>query len=273
MWYTMNFNYDSYIKKLGLSKRNPSLPALTEIVSTHLTKIPFENLSKIYYHSKYDMLTIPDLEMYLEGMIKYNFGGTCYTCNYYLNQLLKYLGYRVRLCGCNMNNPDVHIVNVVEIENQEYLVDAGYAAPFLEPIPLHRPDKYSIFLGADEYVIYPKDTTGRTEISMYRKGTLRHGYILKPQSRELSDFEDVIKNSFRDSAAFLNSLLLVKFGKNSGTTVHNYAVIESSGRKFIKTVLKNDDELIDAVFKYFQIPKDIAAESLKAIPEFVDAWS
>jgi len=29
----------------------------------------------------------------------------------------------------------------------------------------------------------------------------------------------------------------------------------------------------DAVFKYFQIPKGIAAESLKAIPEFVDAWS
>jgi len=34
---------------------------------------------------------------------------------------------------------DVHIVNVVKIGNREYLVDAGYAAPFAAPVPLEMP--------------------------------------------------------------------------------------------------------------------------------------
>jgi arylamine N-acetyltransferase len=34
---------------LGVTKKAPSRDALTELVTAHLTRVPFENISKLYY--------------------------------------------------------------------------------------------------------------------------------------------------------------------------------------------------------------------------------
>src|SRR5512143_789806 len=93
--------YADYLRLLGLRPRVPSLEALTELTGAHLVRVPFENVSKLYY----------------------------------LYRLLENLGYRVRLCGADMSRPDVHLVIVVTVEGHEYVVDGGYGAPFLAPLP------------------------------------------------------------------------------------------------------------------------------------------
>ena len=116
--------FDRYLNILGVSRKEPSITALYEIVTAHLTKVPFENISKLLY-KKQGLKNIPDLSVYLDGIEKFNFGGTCYSNNYYLYLLLKYVGYDLKLCGADMKNPDVHIVSMLKIGGRDFIVDCG----------------------------------------------------------------------------------------------------------------------------------------------------
>jgi arylamine N-acetyltransferase len=265
--------YDKFLKILKISKRDPSISALTQLVQAHLTTIPFENISKIYYKNNFGLMTIPDFDMYIDGISRYNFGGTCYSNNYYLNKLLNYLGYNVRLCGADMTNPDVHIVNIVNIEDREFLIDLGYAAPFYAPIPLDLKEEYKIAFGADKYILIPKTKNGNYELKMFRNERVKHGYKVKPQARSISDFETVINNSFRESATFLNAVLLVRFNPMSSVTIHNFSLIESFKHDFKLARLDNKAELAEKIYFHFVIPKNIVEESLNFITKFEDAWS
>ena len=165
-----------YLKILWIQKQNPGFEYLKEIVRAQVTKIPFENVSKLFYKKRNNLEQLIDFELYLDGIEKYGFGDTCYSNNFYLNQLLSWLGYNIRLCGADMKNPDVHIVNIVNIENHEFLIDTGYASPFSEPIPLYLSNDYIINTGIDRFIIKPKDNNKQSQIELYRNGKLIHGY-------------------------------------------------------------------------------------------------
>jgi len=77
---------------LGVARREPSLEALRELLAAHLTRIPFENISKLYYRKRLGLVNLPGIQLYLEGIDKYHFGGTCYSNNYHFHLLLRSLG-------------------------------------------------------------------------------------------------------------------------------------------------------------------------------------
>ena len=166
--------FDRYLNILGIGRREPSITALYEIIMAHLTKVPFENISKLLY-KKQGLKYIPVLSVYLDGIEKFNFGGTCYSNNYYLYLLLKYLGYDVKLCGADMKNPDVHVVSMVKIGEQDFIVDVGYAAPFTEPLPGDLKKNYVITFGDEKYILNPRDESGYSKLEQYYKGELKHG--------------------------------------------------------------------------------------------------
>ena len=105
--------FERFLHLLGVNRRKPCSGALDELVTAYMMRVPFENVSKLYYMKRYGLRGLPNLEQYLEGIELYNFGGTCYSNNYYLHLLLTYLGYDVMLCGADMFDPDVHVVNIV----------------------------------------------------------------------------------------------------------------------------------------------------------------
>lgn len=149
-----------YLNLLGVKRQKPSTNALFELVKAQLIKVPFENVSKLYYKKHYNHRGLVNLETFLDGIERFHFGGTCYPNNYFFYQLLARLGYQIKLCGADMLNPDVHLVSVVSIEQREYLVDVGYAAPFLRPLPRDLTTDHIIVLGRDQYVLKPQDAKG-----------------------------------------------------------------------------------------------------------------
>ena len=265
--------YYRYLDALRISKSKPSLAALTKIIKAHLMYVPFENISKLYYLKNFNIKSIPDFEQYVDGISKYNFGGTCYSNNYYLNKLLGYLGYNVRLCGADMTNPDVHFVNIVEINSKEYLVDVGYVAPFYNPIPLDLAKNYELTYGSDKYIIKPRDKRNYSELQLIRDGNTKHGYIVKPHCRSITEFEKVIKDSMRSTSTFLNAVLLVKYGVNSSVVIHNLSLIEIEDSNVNRVQLKDEDAIVDQIYLKFGISKEITRESLSLIKNFNDAWN
>jgi arylamine N-acetyltransferase len=264
---------ERYLRLLGIPREEPDIDALGRIVRAQLTTVPFESISKLYYLKTAGLTTVPDLDRYLDGIERYHFGGTCYANNYHLYQLLLFLGYDVSLCGAGMSAPDVHIVNVVKIEGREFLVDAGYAAPFVAPLPRDLRDEFRVTLGRDEYVLSPRDASGRSRVTLYRDGDAHHGYLVNPAPRTIGEFGEVIERSFRPEATFMNAVLLVRFGDNSSDVLHNLTRIECRGTVTEKTELRTTEELIREIEDVFGIPSAISRIALNGLAMRRDAWS
>jgi N-hydroxyarylamine O-acetyltransferase len=262
-----------YLELLDIQEGEPSLDLLNRIVNAHMTRVPFENISKLYRWKTSGVNDLILLALFLDGIEQYNFGGTCYLNNYYLHQLLRYLRFDVVLCGADMSRPDVHIVNLVRIAGREFLVDVGYAAPFLEPLPRDLSADYVTSLGTDRYVLSPRERTGRSRLTLYRNGIAQHGYVVNPMPRSIGEFAHTIADSFRPDATFMNAVLLVRFRSNGSQVLHNLTFIENEGETTKRRSLSTTDELIDAIQTVFGIPAAISRIALDGISMREDAWS
>ena len=262
-----------YLAVLGVSRREPTAEALRELVAAHLTRVPFENISKLYNRKHHDLADLPPLQLYLDGIERYHFGGTCYSNNFHFYSLLASLGYDVKLCAADMNTPDVHAVIMVNVDGREYLVDAGYGAPLLSPLPRDLATEYIVELGRDRYILRPQDAIGRSRLEMYRDGQLKHGYLAKPAARRIEEFRQVIAGSFRPDATFLNCLLLTRFYSNRTIMIHNLTLVESHGSQSRVRSLASRDQLVAAVEEHFDMPRAIVAEAVNELGDLQDPWN
>lgn len=262
---------ERYLRLLGVSPKKPSLDALSELVFSHLTRVPFENISKLSRWKKTGQAALPSLQEYLDGIEQCHFGGTCYSNNFHFYTLLSALGYDVKLCSADMATPDVHMVSVVRVEGRDYLVDAGYAAPFLSPMPLDIVADYVIRSGRDRYALKPRDQLGQSRLELYREEKLKHGYLVKPNPRTIADFQAVIRDSFRTDATFLNSILLARFWQDRSLVIHNLTMIEAQGENWAARSLRPGN-VVTEIHERFGIPSDIVATAIENLHDFQDAW-
>ncbi len=262
--------FKRYLNILGINHNEPSIKELYKIVNAHLTKVPFENISKLLY-KKQGLKHLPDLPTFLDGIEKYNFGGTCYANNYYLYSLLKYLGYNVKLCGADMKNPDVHLVSIVNIGGREFIADVGYAAPFFQPLPRDTEDDYIIGFGEEKYILNPVDENNYSKMKQYCKGELKHGYTAKPQPRKIEEFQNVIEDSYRDDATFMNAVMIARFYKNSSLVLRNLTLTKTENNKTTTQRIERD-KIPAAAEHYFGIPRHFVEEAVNELGELKDTW-
>ncbi len=262
-----------YLSILGIAQRKPSAAALHQLVAAHLARIPFENISKLHYLARFGLRDIADIQRFLQGIEKYHFGGTCYSNNFHFYSLLASLGYEVKLCGADMKRPDVHMVVMVNCEGREYLVDTGYAAPLVAPLPRDLQTNYVITLGRDRYVLKPLDENGCSHLEFHRDGVMKHGYLAKPAPKKLDDFREVIADSFHPNATFRHAVLLTKFGPDQGLRIHNMTVIESRESLCTSHSLASRAKLAGEIEKRFGIPRSISGAVLSEVDLAGDAWA
>jgi arylamine N-acetyltransferase len=261
-----------YLRVLGVPPRAPSLEALSELTAAHLTRVPFENVSKLYRARHAGFRGIPGLSEYLEDIERNALGGTCYSNNYYLHRLLGSLGYDVALCGADMSSPDVHLANIVRIEGREYIVDGGYGAPFLEPMPRDLDRDYEITLGRERYVLRPRDAAGRSPLELHREGKRDHGYLLKPEPRSIDEFAAIVADSYAPTATFMNALAIVRFRPGRSLVLHNLTLIESEGEHVRKERIASAAALQAVVERRFGIPAGITRVAIDGLVMTHDPW-
>ncbi len=264
---------DRYLSLLGVSAGAPGMDPLAELVRAHLTRVPFENISKLWYAKTLGLAGLPGIDRFLEGIERYGFGGTCYPNNYYFYLLLVALGYDARLCGADMSRPDVHIVVMVTVEGREFIVDGGYGAPFLDPLPRDSGKAVTVALGNEKYVLSPPDDRGFSRLDMYRDGLLTHGYTAKPGPRRIGEFDAVIADSFRPGATFMNAVVVTRFRDDRSLVIHNRTRIESRGTATTLTRLAGREDVIGVLERDFGIPPRITQEALPDMESLDDPWT
>lgn len=262
--------FEKYLDLLGIKKSTPTYDFLCKVVKAHLIKIPFENISKLLY-KKQGLNNIPDFKTFLDGIKKYNFGGTCYTNNYYLYCLLDHIGFEIKLCGADMKSPDVHIISMVNIENQEYIVDVGYAAPFYEPLPRYLREIFNVSLGNEKYIVKPIDEFGRTTIEQHSDGRLQHWYIAKPETRQIEEFGGVIKDSYSDAATFMNAIRITKFTGSGSLVLKNQYFTETINGNSSTTKINLEDIPL-LIQENFEMPLSVVNKAIGHFKELKDIY-
>ena len=205
------------------------------------------------------------MSCFLDGIERYRFGGTCYANNFHLNQLLARLGYQVALCGADMSTPDVHIVNIVTLDGRRYLVDGGYGAPFLEPLPLDCPRDREIVAGPTRYVLRPSSPGGRVRMDMICNGVVMHGYDVNPAPRRIDHFAGVIAESFSDRATFMHALLITRFGENRSVTLRNLTLTTAAGAVWTHHEIPGQERLPATIEREFGMPIEIVRQALDGV--------
>lgn len=256
---------DRYLRVLGVPRRAPGLAALAELTAAHLSRIPFENVSKLA--RRHDPLRhrLPDLGRFLDDVERRHLGGTCYVLAFSFHRLLAGLGYRVSLCGADMSAPDVHLVNVVELGGRPYLVDVGYAAPLVAPLPLDESRDQEVRWGPERYVLEPRDRAGRSRVGLHRDGALGHAYTLNPAPRRIEEFEPVIAASFDEKATFMNALLVARFRPAGSVTIRNLTVTEINGAACRVGRVPSAAEIPSLVERHFGISAGVTRRVLDGL--------
>jgi arylamine N-acetyltransferase len=170
-----------------------------------------------------------------------------------------------------MKNPDVHLISIVKIDNREYIVDGGYAAPFLKPLPINLKEDYVITLGNEKYIVKPQDDLGSTIVEQHFEGKLQHWYTTKPKERKIEEFRKVIEDSYSDAAVFMNAVRITRFSETGSMVLKNLDLSEILGDKCMSRKIYFD-ELPAVIQENFGIPSSVVREAIGHFKELRDIY-
>jgi len=117
-----------FLGHFGLTAGAPDFAQLERVLS-HFARLPYENISKIIKLNQH-FLTLERIrlpEEVMEGYVRHNLGGTCFSLSYFLQTILLHLGYTSGIVMADMGaRANVHCALMVAVEGRRFLVDPGY---------------------------------------------------------------------------------------------------------------------------------------------------
>jgi arylamine N-acetyltransferase len=244
--------HERYLQLLGLAEPPVGRAGLHDLVQRHLCRVPFENVSKLLLFALEGRGRPATMTEFLDGIEHHDLGGTCYTSNPFLADLLGALGYDAALYAADMHVPDVHTSIRVRLDRREWHVDAGYAAPFREPIPLDRLP-HEIIWGNDRYV-FDRHGAGHM-MTVFTNGERRHGYVVHPPARDASFFHPIVGRSFEPGQTFMRCLRITRFFDDRAVELRNRRLLRVTAERAWETTIESMAHLRRVVDDELQMPR------------------
>lgn len=200
---------DRVLERWELERPPATLAGLDALHSAHITRVPFENATKIVKAQRAGSAesAMRGPVEYWEEHLRWGSGGTCFAATSAYQFLLRYLGFRSEVVFCHLpaHEPDAHIALLVETAEGQVLVDVGYALPAPLPLPsrtaLRRKTPYydlEIRRGPqDEYLVFSEDDRGQ-----------RFRYRFTPGATTEARFLAAWRKTFRPEAPYMRRLAL-----------------------------------------------------------------
>lgn len=242
-------------------------PGLHELVSSHLIKVPFENVSKLLRPADAAATAVPPLEEFLRGIGDQDLGGTCFALATHFAALLQFLDYDdVELLAADAGGvPRAHAVCRVRFDDQLHLVDVGYGAPFYHPIVL---DELPLQIPHGD-VAYTLDRHAShreaVEVVTLRKGVRAHNYVAKPPAVTPDVFAPAIERSYAPDAYFMRRLRITRFFASRVLEIDNNRLVTTHHNITTVTPIRDLDELEAIVHEALQLPRMPVREAVEVL--------
>ncbi len=234
----------NYLKRINISGIiKPDIATLRILHRNHLLNIPFENLD-IHLNIKIRL----ELQYLEEKIINGYRGGYCYELNGLFYNLLKDLGFNVKMISARVSNNSGgfgeefdHLAIVVEADNL-WLADVGFGDSFIEPleIKLNEVQKdpngyYRISeLAGTDYLSLQKSSDGLI---------FKDEYIFTLKERNWSEFNEMnIYHQTSPDSPFTKKLLCSIAKENGRITLTDRNLIVTEGNVKKITDVKDKDD-------------------------------
>lgn len=231
----------------------PTFELLLILQKAHLLNIPFENLDiyrnkRIYIENAYDKIII-------RGR-----GGFCYELNGLFYELLKKIGFSVKLISARGFNSDKgfgpefdHMAIIATLNKTNFLVDVGFGEFALYPLIIElnklQSDprgKFIIEEYENNYLIVRKENSS--------KSAFTPEYIFTETQRELSDFTEMCNyQQFDSNSHFTKKKLCTLATLNGRITITGNILKIKTNEKVVESEIKNEAELNRILMQYFKI--------------------
>ncbi len=122
-------NFDEYFQRVGVAPSEPTIELVDELISRHIATFSFNSMAVLL--GKEISIEINDI---YKKIVLDNHGGYCFEHNRLMHDVLKSLGFNVRLLvarvinNLDIDSPRTHRVTLLEFEGDNYLVDVGFGA-------------------------------------------------------------------------------------------------------------------------------------------------
>ncbi|ESP91048.1 arylamine N-acetyltransferase family protein [Pseudoalteromonas luteoviolacea] len=223
--------------------------------------IPFENLDIIDGKS-IDLSN----EHVFKKLVDKQRGGYCYELNGLLYQVLKTIGFEVTQALGRVHLSDKptgrgHLVNLVSIDDQQWVVDAGFGANTpRKPLPLIFDQEFD----TDKQVFrFVKDTTfgvmlqSKIEDGWQNLYSLDMSYVCEGDIEYGNHFA-----STGSSSLFTSNIVMVKRTKYGKNILFNNRLKIDTQDETIETILDSEQLFNQALKEHFGIKKKVAYEKI-----------
>ncbi len=257
---------EKYLKHLGIKVMQPSVSFLNEIVKRQLSKVPYENISKIVRLHEIGP-SIPNLEEFVAGMVDKTYGGTCFVQNIYLNHILDYLGFKTNLIGIRRDGLLSHLSLRVNIEGANYFVDVGIMSSFSGPFRIDPSESFQKDIGNQRFVFSPKVDFENYNLEIWRNGKMIREFESSSLAFTEQDLEIGVRKTFERSAMFMTTLCVHRVFDSHSVGVWNRNFYQIRGTEHSVREIQSYSEL-KSVFRdelmLPQYPLDVTLDLLQS---------
>ncbi|ROT38382.1 acetyltransferase-like protein [Sodiomyces alkalinus F11] len=181
---------DAYFERIDYPRSaHPEgrLALVDALQARQLAYVPFEDLT--LHYSPHRVLSLEPDDLF-EKIVQQRKGGYCMELNTLFGAVLRGLGFKVMHLGGRVMTPDgwtgmSHMVNIVTVDNQRYLVDVGYGrgGP-MRPVPLVSGSEFDQIAPARGRLLYtslPEHSDPSQRVWLYSTAEPGAGGEFKPQ--------------------------------------------------------------------------------------------
>ena len=231
---------------------NPTREVLSELQSSHLLNVPFENLD-IHNHIKINLT-----DSY-NKIVNRRRGGFCYELNGLFYRLLKELGFRVKLVSARVFDsakgygPEFdHMAIIATIQRRDYLADVGFGEFTLEPLKLELDNEQADPRGVFRIETY--DAQYKVVKKRNDRSEFIPEYLFSEKERLPEDFIEMCNyhQTSKDSHFTQKRICSLPTAEGRITLTGNILKI-TSGKSITERELKTEVEVAQVLKDYFKI--------------------
>ncbi|MFQ3837972.1 arylamine N-acetyltransferase family protein [Staphylococcus pseudoxylosus] len=228
------------------------LLSLNHYIHQYVSHVPFENINV----QNKQPIALNDASM-LYKILQEHRGGFCYEQNRFFKNYLVGKGFIVDMISATINTGNgwamagSHMALKVRINQQDYLVDVGYADVPKEAMPLS--NRKAVITDINGYFRASYIDTQTIEMCKYKDNGWQIQYQATDAPKNISDFEEGITyNQHNPSSIFVKKLIVSKATDHGRITLSNsHLTITDYGEKVKKPV--TSDNYLAILDNYFGI--------------------
>ena len=241
--------FKEYFEKLNIVPSKASLQLVENIQKKHLETFSFNNIAVLLKQNI--SLSIDDI---LNKIVKNNLGGYCFEHNKLMYEVLKSLGFEVRILiakvinNQNVDTPRTHRVTLLKFENKQYLIDVGFGS-YCPQVPICIDDKND----NQKYRITKINNIDyQLELKTFNKYFILYTLNLYNYTEADCIMGNFYSSNYKD-AVFLNNFVVSLKFKNYTYSLRNYTYHKVYKDKTDITMIKDYIQIYEILRDDFNI--------------------